>query len=391
MGLLEKIFGTYEDQVQEKENVKGYFRTLTAYSPAFTTWDGAIYESGLVRSAIDARARHVSKLKVEILGDKGGRLISSLKKRPNSWQTWGQFLYRTSTILDVCNTCFIVPVEADGVTTGYIPILPKRTELVRDEDNNLWLRYRFSGNQTAVVEYDRVGTLIKHQFLNDMYGDSNRALDDTMKLIHVQNEGIEAAVKNGASYRFLAQYDNFAKSEDLKKERERFNEKNLRADGKNGGLLLFPNTYSNIKQLENKPYNIDADQMKVINTNVYNYFGVNEDVLQNKAYGDSWSAFYEGAIETFSVQFSDVMTEVLFSDRDREKGNELMATANRLQYLSNKDKLDVSAQMADRGIMTRNEIREIWNLPPIEGGDEAIIRGEYYNASEKTEGGENEE
>ena len=391
MGLFEKIFGTYEDQVQEKENVKGYFRTLTAYSPAFTTWDGAIYESGLVRSAIDARARHVGKLKVEILGDKGGRLITSLKKRPNSWQTWGQFLYRTSTILDVCNTCFIVPVETDGVTTGYVPILPKRTELVRDEDNNLWLRYRFSGNQTAVVEYDRVGTLIKHQFLNDMYGDSNRALDDTMKLIHVQNEGIEAAVKNGASYRFLAQYDNFAKSEDLKKERERFNEKNLRADGKNGGLLLFPNTYSNIKQLENKPYNIDADQMKVINTNVYNYFGVNEDVLQNKAYGDSWSAFYEGAIETFSVQFSDVMTEVLFSDRERENGNELMATANRLQYLSNKDKLDVSAQMADRGIMTRNEIREIWNLPPIEGGDEAIIRGEYYNASEKTEGGENEE
>ena len=28
--------------------------------------------------------------------------------------------------------------------------------------------------------------------------------------------------------------------------------------------------------------------------------------------------------------------------------------------------------------MTRNEIREIWNLPPIEGGDVPTIRGEYY-------------
>lgn len=391
MGLLEKIFGSQEDQLEEQEKIDGYFKTLTAYRPAFTSWDGAMYESGLVRSAIDARARHISKLKVELVGTKNGRLISTLRKRPNTWQTWGQFLYRASTILDVCNTCFIVPVETDGIVTGYAPILPRKTELVRDEDGNVWLRYRFSSAQTAVVEYDRVGTLIKHQFLNDMYGDSNKALDETMKLIHVQNEGIEAAVKNGASYRFLAQYDNFAKSEDLKKERERFNEKNLKADGKNGGLLLFPNTYSNIKQLENKPYNIDADQMKVINTNVYNYFGVNEDVLQNKAYGDSWSAFYEGAVETFSIQFSDVMTSVLYTDRERDNGNELMATANRLQYLSNKDKLDVSSQMADRGIMTRNEIREIWNLPPIEGGDEAIIRGEYYNATDKTEGGEDEE
>ena len=55
-----------------------------------------------------------------------------------------------------------------------------------------------------------------------------------------------------------------------------------------------------------------------------------------------------------------------------------MATANRLQYLSNADKLNVSSQMADRGIMSRNEIREIWNLPPIEGGDVPTIRGEYY-------------
>ena len=33
--------------------------------------------------------------------------------------------------------------------------------------------------------------------------------------------------------------------------------------------------------------------------------------------------------------------------------------------------------MADRGIMNRNEIREIWGLPPIEGGDTFLVRGEY--------------
>ena len=51
--------------------------------------------------------------------------------------------------------------------------------------------------------------------------------------------------------------------------------------------------------------------------------------------------------------------------------------------LSNNEKLNVSSQMLDRGIMSINDVREIWNLPPVEGGDARIIRGEYYNADEK--------
>ena len=59
-----------------------------------------------------------------------------------------------------------------------------------------------------------------------------------------------------------------------------------------------------------------------------------------------------------------------------------MATANRLQYLSNEDKLRVCAQLTDRGIFSINEAREVFNLPPVEGGDIRTIRGEYKNADE---------
>ena len=109
----------------------------------------------------------------------------------------------------------------------------------------------------------------------------------------------------------------------------------------------------------------------------------NDDVLQNKAYGDKWSAFYEGAVEEFAIQGSEVMTKMLYTLRERTNGNEVMLTSNRLQYMSNADKLNVSSQMLDRGIMSINDVREIWNLPPIDGGDTRIIRGEYYSADEK--------
>ena len=102
--------------------------------------------------------------------------------------------------------------------------------------------------------------------------------------------------------------------------------------------------------------------------------------------GDKWDAFYESVVETFAIQFSEVTTQMFFSDREQSFGARIMATSNRLQYMSNKDKLQVSAQMADRGLMTINEIREIWNLPPLPEpfGSQLPIRGEYYNLGEDT-------
>ena len=142
--------------------------------------------------------------------------------------------------------------------------------------------------------------------------------------------------------------------------------------------LSFPNTYQDIKQIDSKPYTVDEKQMQLIHQNVYSYFGVNEDVLQNKAVGDSWAAFYEGAIEPFAIQFSEALTFSLFSQRETSEGSMVMATANRLQYASTQEKKEISEMAADRGLMTINEIRDIWNLAPIENGDVFPHRGEYY-------------
>jgi len=45
----------------------------------------------------------------------------------------------------------------------------------------------------------------------------------------------------------------------------------------------------------------------------------------------------------------------------------------------------VSSDLLDRGVISLNDVREMWNLPPVEGGDVRIIRGEYYNADTKLE------
>lgn len=380
MGLFEKVLGPLN--LKDRRRASTTFKTLTAYQPTFTSWNGKIYESELVRSAINVRATHVSKLKVEIIGSAQPTLQTKLKKRPNKWQTWSQFLYRCSTILDVQNTLFLVPLldPFTGSTVGIYPIMPSRVRLI-DYDGEVWLEYKFNNGQTAVVEYAKCGVMTKFQYKDDFFGESNSALHDTMRLVDIQKKGIMEAVRNSASYRFMAKLQNFSRPEDIAKERKRFDEENFRDEG--GGILLFPNTYNDIKQMENKNYVVDAEQMKLIQTNVFNYFGVNEDVLQNKAYGDKWNAFYESAVEPFAIQFSEVITNMLLSDREMA-GTEIMLSSNRLQYLSNTEKLNVSNSLIDRGILNRDEVREMWNLPPLPdgSGQNYIIRAEYVDAAD---------
>ena len=384
MGLFDKIFGN-----RPKEKIEGYdtFKLLNGYSPHFTSFGGSVYESELIRAVINTRATHISKLRVEVQGAAKPALQNKLRHGPNQFQTWSQSMYRLSTILDVHNTAFICPVYDEyGEPSGIYAPLPSKCDLMQYDDVP-YLRYEFSNGTRAAIELANCGIMTKFQYKHDFFGESNSALYPTMDLIHIQNQGIKEGVKSAASYRFMAQLSNFAKAEDLAKERKRFTEQNFSAEAEGGGMLLFPNTYSNIKQIDAKPWVVDADQMKVIRDGVFDYFGMNEDVLQGKAYGDAWTAYYETGIEPFAIQFSEVGTKMLFTFREQSQGNKITATANRLQYLSNIEKLRVSSQMLDRGIMSINDVREIWNLPPVEGGDARIIRGEYYNADDKVEEG----
>ena len=387
MGLLEWLFPKEEPvKVQTTQE----FKLLTAYEPVFHNHMGSIYESELVRSAIEAKARHISKLKVELQGEAQPYLKSKMKHAPNEWQTYPQFLARCSTILDCTNNLFIVPVQDDYLqTTGFFPVLPDKVKLLEDKKGKLWLRYTFRNRQAGIVEFDRCAYLNKHQFQSDFYGDSNRALDNTMDLIAIQDQGIKEAVKNSASYRFMATTSNFIAPEDLANERTRFTKENL--SGENGGILLFPNTYKDIKQIQDSAYRVDTDQMKLIQTNVFDYFGVNEDIIQGKAESDKLDAFFNSAIEPFAIALSEALSKAIYSERERSFGNHVYVNANRLQYMSQTAKVTVAKELGDRGILTINEIRELFNYAPLPDGDVAFIRGEYKPVEEKTNGNNGED
>jgi len=377
MGLFEKLFSKKEAQAAHE--IDTTYTGLTLYRPAFTSWDGRLYESELVRAAIDARARAAAKLKITITGQAAPTFRTAFGVRPNSIQTFYQFFYRASTILDMNNNCIFVPeLDKFGTTRGYIPICPDKCE-VKDYNGVPYLKYDFGRGRTAAVEMAKCFLLTKHQYRDDFFGSSNSCMNNTMSLIDLNNKAIREAVTQAATFRFIARSNNLSKDSDLKAAKKRFVENNFHGDD-NGGMLLFPASMTDIKQVQSTPFTVDTKELELIRTNVFDYFGVNEKILQNMATPDEYSAFYEGATEGFAIQFSEGISNCVYTQREINTGNFIYATANRLQFMSNGDKRAVSESAADRGYMTIDEIREIWNLPPLPDGKGNVFphRGEYY-------------
>ena len=391
MGLIDRLFG--KPKATGAGTHDSRYETITAYSPVFTSWGGQIYESEMVRAAVDAVARHAAKLQYRVEGTARPKLWTATKTAPNPWYTWPQFLERSSNIYEIQDNLFIVPLLDDrGEVTGYFPVLPSSCEVV-SRNGRPYLRYTFINGERRSMELDRCAIITKHQLKDDFFGEKNSALEGTMRLIDMYTQGIIEGVKNGATYRFMAQLTGKVFDEDLRKERERFDKNNFQTGG--GGLLLFGNQMQNIQQLKQDSYKVDAEQMKLIQQNVCNYFGVGEKVIRNEATGDELDAFFNGKIEPFVIKLSDALTKMVYTERERNGDNRITFTANRLQYMNITAKISMAQQLGDRGVLTIDEIRELFNYAPLPdgAGQYTPIRGEYKDVQDKdpNEGGNEDE
>lgn len=379
------IFSSFRDKAKRKVLTQ-QFNIINGYSPAFTTYAGGLYEMELTRSAIETIATHCSKLNPvfseETKTYKYKNLKGLIETKPNSKMTTQQFLSRIVTILLCENNAFIVPIYADITATEVVGLYPVRGAGARivTYDGIDYLIYKID-NEEYIEEYEKVGHLKKHYYKKEYTGESNDALQTTMELLHTQNEGIKEGIKNNASIRFLARLTTTLAPEHLKKEREVLTQSNLSNDN-NSGIMIFDNKYADVQSINNTPFIVNDKQVEHIKKNVFNYFHVSEEIIQSRASEDQWNSFYEGTIEPIALQISQVLTNMLIEDKDIVKGAKVVLESMKLQFASNSTKLSVSEKMFDRGILTVNQIMDIWNLPHVDGGDKRYIRKEYTEVND---------
>ena len=373
MGLFDKIFP--KKKYPSEQQLTGYFKTLTAYQPVYTSYEGGLYEMALTRAAISTFARHCSKLKLEVVGNIRHDLANTLQNKPNPFQTSSQFLARIATIYEIENNAFIVPLEDEfGRIVGFYPVLPSQVNVI-DVNGVPYLQYSFSSGKKAAIEFEKAGLLVQHQYKNDFFGDANSPLYPTMQVAHTQNEGIINAIKNATTIRFLARLASVYSQKDISAERKRFSEENLQKN--DTSVMIFDNKYADVKQIESFAQVVNPRQQEFIKESVFEYFGTNEKILTNTYSESEWNAYYEGKIESFAINISQVLSNMVFTPSQLNRKNMIVATTNRLQYAENGTKINIVTNLFDRGFITHNMGLEIFNMSPIPDGDKYYIRREY--------------
>lgn len=378
MGLLD-IFRPKNKQAINKIATAPSFQSITEYAPVFSTWSGELYEQALTRSAIEKTAVLASKLKPEVLGTAKPRINRAIKTAPNQFMSWPTMIRRLVTVYLTDNTVAVVPsLDSNENIIGLFPLKFDYAEIV-EHAGEPWIKFFVGGSDVPlVIELRNVCLLTRFQYESDYFGSDNNALNSTMALIDYQEQAQETAIKNGAKIQFIAAANGSMRPEDIEAKRDNFSEINL-SEKNTSGLMIYDNTFDSVKQVEPQSYTVDTAEMERIQDNVFNYFGINEDILQSNYTEEQFGAFYESQIEPFAVQLGEGLSQMFFTPIERTHGNAITFSANRLEYASNASKRNMIRDMLDRRIMTVNEAREILQLPPVPGGDTFIYRGEYIS------------
>ncbi|WP_260458196.1 MULTISPECIES: phage portal protein [unclassified Clostridium] len=376
MGFIRKIFGRRDSK--EIQSEKSRVEVMNGGPAIFTQFSGNAYESDIYRSAVDSIARNVAKLKpVHVVTidrnrkDGDNSLNRILQVRPNPYMTSYDMIYKIVTHYYLYNNAFAyLQKDENGKLTGIYPLSPVNMEYLTDLTGELYCRFFFIGDKQVTLPFRDVFTIRRFYNSNDLLGDKNTAILNTLDLAHTQNEGIANSIKSSATIKGLLKYNQILSPENLKKEKEEFI-KDYLSISNNGGIAALDSKMDYVP-LEIKGTVIDSDQLLAIKQKIYDYLGVSEKIVNSTYNEDEWSAFYESVIEALGVQISLELTDKIFTQREQAFGNSIIMEANRLQFASNTTKVNMLKELMPLGLFTVNQALEILNLPSVEDGDRRV-------------------
>ena len=367
MGILANLF---KKEKQEQTKTYTEFKELGTYRSYFSVFGKDIYKSDDVRTCIRALAEHTSKANPRCT-DK--RIERILQLRPNKFMNGKDFLAKVRNYLEIKNTAFVY-IERDNTNkvVGFYPV-PFQTYEALEYKDRLYIKFHFDGNHSnLVVPWDDLAVLRKDYVFSEIGGETNEPLIPTLDVISTMDKGLQNAVKSTANLRGILKSTKAMLSPETLKQQKDIFVKDYMDISNEGGIASLDATQE-FKEINLKPTTASAEEAASYRERVYRYFGVSEKII-NSTYSESeYDAFYESRIEPFLVALSLEFTYKIFTDRQIGFENEVWYESNRLQYASAKTKISM-VQLVDRGLMTPNEYRALFNMAPYEGGDEFVLR-----------------
>ena len=376
MGIINRLKSTFKNATKVSR-----IKMITDRGNGFYSWDGKLYKSDIVRACIRPRVKAIGKLIPKHIrnGPDGMKInpepyIRFLLEEPNPYMSGQMLQEKVATQLALNSNAFILIIrDENGYPTELYPIPCLTAEAIYDKSGNLYLKFYYRNGRTGIFPYSDIIHLRDDYNDNDIFGDPpEEALTSLMEVVGTIDQGMVKAIKNSGVIRWLLQFNQSLRPEDIEKNVKQFADTYLSIESDTFGVAGV-DAKAEAKQIEPKDYVPNAAQTDRATERIYSFFNTNKKIVQSSYNEDEWISYYEARIEPDAMQMSAEYTRKLFTRRERGFGNKIIFEASSLQYASMKTKLDL-VQFVDRGMMTPNEVRAIMNLAPIEGGDTPIRR-----------------
>jgi len=395
--LFSRIFGN--DISTKPPQTATEFTLLDNNKAVFTQYRGDYKNEIDVRACVDAIARNGAKMHPKHIRDyykEGKRTLENvddnlyklLSRQPNEIQNAYKFYYQVISDLELNNNSIIyINKDNDLKVKGLYPLTFDKCEFYEYE-KEIWVKFQFS-KSTRFVPLSRCIHLTRGITADGIFGGNIEPLKKTLSMKHILDEGIINAIKTTQSIKGIIKSTKaMLKSEDAKKMRDQFVKDFINESDESGiGALDATTDFTPVKL---DPQTASDSQVKEIDNKILKYFGISENIITSNYNENEWNAFYESVLEPIGLQMSLEFSNKLFTPTEKAFGNEIIFESNRLQYASNSTKVELIKSA--NNIMTINELREVFNLPPVEDGDKILqdlnhidsdIANEYQTGNEE--------
>lgn len=385
--LLSTIFGNNKPPIN-LENAQ----LINSFNSLITNYNSEIYNDLTVRSCVDTIARHVSKLKpVHIIKDEDGRHLQSttinslLNSRPNIYMSTADFLYKvTSQLLYYGNAFIFLQKDTQNNIIGFYPIDFATCEL-KEVNNALYLKFNFYTGKTIAVPYTDIIHIRRNFSSHDFLGqDAYQPLQETLSNLFKARRSISNKVENSGKISGVLKIKGNVGQENWITQAKTFAKNFMSFSNDTGGIAAVDSS-TDFVPITNKVESAEDTQLKYLQSEVYSYFGLTEAIVSGNYTETEWQAFYESIIESIKIQLSQEFTAKVFTDQERKYGNLIDFNSNRLTYASTANKVSMVKELGALGLLTTNEARELFDLPPVEDGDKRLVSLNYINAAKADE------
>ena len=380
--LLSMIFGNDKKEVEPISSEQ--LELVEGNKAVFTPYKGDFYNDPDVLACVDAIARNGAKMhprhirnyfskeeNAEKLENVKGNLYRILAKQPNEVQNAYKFYYQVLTNLELYNNAFIYMQRDENLKiTGLYPLNYNEIKLYEYQEE-VWIKFVFGRSKARFVPYKDCLHLTRFVSEDGLFGGNTLPIRKVLDIKHILDEGIINAIRTTQSIKGVIKSTKaMLKPEDVKKMRDQFVNDFINSRNNKSGIGGLDATTDFIP-VKIEPTTASDSQTKQIDNKVLSYFGVSEHIIQSNYTEDEWNAFYESVLEPIGLQMSLEFSNKIFTPTEKAFGNEILFESNRLQYASNKTKIELVRYAGN--IMTINEQREVFNLSPIENGNTFLI------------------